>query len=155
MIVSAPTLSRLSMISRLLLVLLVVSATALQAQSSSVPEAPAMKPGDRLHIVIYRNSELTGTYTVTAEGTLLHPLFEEVRVADMPVSQARERMEAALLDEIAAPLFTFEPQYRVYVGGEVRQQGEFFLPETTVGQAIINAGGSTTRNRRQRVKLIR
>jgi protein involved in polysaccharide export with SLBB domain len=47
------------------------------------------------------------------------------------------------------------PLHRVYVGGNVRIQGEYFFADMSIGQAIINAGGSTTPDRRYRVRLIR
>lgn len=130
-------------------------APAFAQLQAAVAEPPMMQPGDRLEISIYRNPELSGVYTVTSEGTLLHPLFEEVRVAGVSIPEARARMDAALRKEMAEPLFTFEPHYRVYVGGAVRQQGQHFFPQTTVGQAIIDAGGSTAPDRRLRIRLIR
>lgn len=130
-------------------------ASPLHAQTSSALEAPVMMPGDRLEIVVYRHPDYGGTFTVTSEGRLLHPLFEHVHVAGVPIAEARSRMATELRRHLEEPLFTFEPRYRVYVGGEVRTQGEFHFPEMTIGQAIVNAGGSTTPDRRYRVRLIR
>jgi protein involved in polysaccharide export with SLBB domain len=127
----------------------------LEAQVNTVGEPSVMMPGDQLVVVVYRNTELSGTYTITSEGTLLHPLFSQVEVARVPVAEARDRMAEELRKHLEEPLFTFEPRYRVYVGGQVRLQGEHHLADMTVGQAIVNAGGSTTPNREYRVRLIR
>lgn len=118
-------------------------------------EPPPLAPGDRLEIVVFRSPELTGTYTITARGTPLHPLFEHVQVAGLPIEQARQRMESVLLEELADPRFTFEPLYRVYVGGDVRGQGEYHLRDMTIAQAILNAGGSTAPDRNNRLRLVR
>jgi protein involved in polysaccharide export with SLBB domain len=138
-----------------LLLLIVLAAGPAWGQSSQMASAsPVIMPGDRLEIVIWRNPELSGMYTVAADGTLLHPLLRDLRVAEMPVPEARSRMEAFLREFDAEPAFTFQPHYRVYVGGAVRQ-GQYHFPEMTVGQAITDAGGSTTPNRNLRVRLIR
>jgi protein involved in polysaccharide export with SLBB domain len=142
--------------AQLLALLLAFAAGPLRAQNGTgALDAPVLMPGDRLEIVVYLSPDLSGTYTVTSAGTLLHPLFEHVRVAEMPIGDARARMLAELRTHLEEPLFTFEPRYRVYVGGEVRTQGEYHFPEMTIGQAIVNAGGSTAPNRRHRVRLIR
>lgn len=125
------------------------------AQAPASLDAPMMMPGDQLEVVVYRNADFSGLYRITAQGTLLHPLFEHVQVAGVPIEEARRRMATELRNHLEEPLFTFEPRYRVYVGGLVRVQGEHFFPEMTVGEAIVLAGGSTSPDRRTRVRLIR
>ena len=139
---------------RLAALLCLVAGPAL-GQTAPPPSEPVLMPGDRLEVVVYRSSELTGVFTVATDGTLLHPLFATVQVAGVPIPEARRRMDEELRRHLQEPLFTFEPRYRVYVGGEVRTQSEFHFPEMTIGQAIVNAGGSTTPDRQLRVRLIR
>ena len=50
----------------LFFLLLLVPGGALHAQVPAAGQPPALMPGDRLNIVIYRYTELTGTYTVTS-----------------------------------------------------------------------------------------
>jgi len=140
----------------LLLLLAVTAAPAIGQASAPAPahEPPLMMPGDRLELVIWRNLELSGVYTIAADGTLLHPLMNGVRVAEVPIAEARGRMEVFLRDFDTEPLFTFQPLHRIYVGGAVRQ-GQYHMAEMSVGQAITDAGGSTTPNPRMRVRLIR
>jgi protein involved in polysaccharide export with SLBB domain len=138
----------------LLLLLAVTAAPAFGQVSAPAHEPPLMMPGDRLELVIWRNLELSGVYTIAADGTLLHPLMNGVRVAEVPIAEARGRMEVFLRDFDTEPLFTFQPLHRIYVGGAVRQ-GQYHMAEMSVGRAITDAGGSTTPNPRMRVRLIR
>lgn len=122
----------------------------------TLPTPPAtLHPGDRLNISVLRNQELSGTFTVDPDGTLHHPLYSAVQVAGVPIPEVRSRVDVFLRRFEAAPKFTVEPQYRVYVGGQVRDQNQQYLPEISIGQAITQAGGSTAPNRRYRVRVIR
>lgn len=114
-----------------------------------------LHPGDRLTVTVLRNQELSGTFTVDPDGTLHHPLYSQVQVVGVPIPQVRSRVDAFLRRFEADPKFTLDPQYRVYVGGQVRDQNQRYLPEISIGQAITEAGGSTAPNKRYRVRLIR
>lgn len=137
------------------LALLIAAVAPLQAQTPAAPAEAPLTAGDRVALVVWRNAELTGTYTVQPDGSLLHPLFLDVRLAEIPIDEARSRLETFLEGFVSEPQFTFQPLYRVYVGGNVRTQGEYHFPDSTVGQAIVNAGGSTTPDRRYRIRFIR
>ena len=143
--------------TRLLLLfgtLFLVLPAALRAQGAD--SAPGIiQPGDRVNIVVWRNAELSGTYTVGQDSALVHPLYGAVRVAGLPPSVAQERVRDFLTRFEVDPKVTFTPEYRVFVGGEVRNPNQHFFPEMTLGQAIVQAGGSTTPNRTQRVRFIR
>jgi protein involved in polysaccharide export with SLBB domain len=145
--------------TRLLLALalaLGVLARTAPAQQAAAPEAlPPLQPGDRVAVVVHRNGDLTGTYEVAVDGGLLHPLYRQVQVAGLPIPEAEARVRTFLQRYEANPQFLFRPEYRVYVGGAVRDQNQHFLPPMTLGQAVVRAGGSTTPNRRFRVRLIR
>lgn len=134
-----------------------LATTSLDAQASlSAPTGGPLQPGDRLELVIYPATEYNGVYTVAADGSLLHPLLSTVVVSGMDLEAARDRIDRFLKSNVLEdPLFLFQPLYRIWVGGEVSQQGQYFFPAGTVGQAIIEAGGSTTPNRDLRVRLIR
>src|SRR6188508_1842079 len=118
------------------LTLLAVFFVPVAAVAQNSTELPPMMPGDRVEIVFYPSYELNGTYTVTSEGTLLHPVFDRVQVANVPISVARSRIEAVVKEGFRSePRFTFEPRYKVYVGGAVRGQGQYYLQSMTIAQA--------------------
>src|SRR5687768_5374570 len=104
---------------------LLVASSPLYGQDPNVPEQAVLMPGDRLELSIWRNAELSGTYTVAPDGSLLHPLFREIRLTQVPISEAESRMRMALRNHLSEPEFTFMPLHRVYVGGNVRIQGEY------------------------------
>lgn len=153
-----PSPSARDSMKRLLVLLgasLLLPAT-LEAQSEAPSrERAALYPGDRVSIHIWRNPELSGTFQVAEDSSLVHPLYSAVKVAGVPIPDARERVHRYLQHYEASPQLTFTPEYRVFIGGAVRDQNQHYLPEMSVGQAIIRAGGSTTPNRTHRVRLIR
>lgn len=149
-------LLRLPMNRALLLLSLLagLAPTALPAQSGA-SGAPVLQPGDRASLEVYRNRELSGTFLVASDSTLLHPVFREVKVAGVPVEVAEARVREALRRFDVDPMFAFGPEYRVFVGGVVREQNQFYLPESSVAQAISRAGGSTAPDRRYRLRFVR
>lgn len=143
--------------SVLLLLALVLSLGDASALAQAAPSAsgPTLQPGDRMILEVYRKPELSGTFLVAQDGALMHPLFSQVQVSGVPIPTVRERLDQYLRRFEADPQFVVGPEYRVFVGGVVRDQNQFHLPEVSIAQAIVRAGGSTAPNRRHRVRLIR
>lgn len=127
----------------------------LPAQAVASAPGPVLQAGDRMNLEVYRKQELSGTFLVAQDGTLMHPLFSAVQVAGLPIPTVRERIDQYLRRFEADPQFVIGPEYRVFVGGVVRDQNQFHLPEVSIAQAIVRAGGSTAPSRRFRVRLIR
>lgn len=141
----------------LLPVLLLAGVAKLTAQESGFPMAtePVLRPGDRVHMHVWRNTELTGIVLVDKDGALQHPVYGQVHVAGVPLDTVEARLRGFLARYEASPMFTFVPEFLVYVGGSVRDQNQHFVPAISVGQAITRAGGSTTPSPRYRVRLLR
>jgi len=119
-------------------------------------DSSALAPGDVVRITVWRKPELSGEFVVTADGSVAHPLYREVRVAGVPLATAEQRLRTYLEKLEANPQFVIEPLLRVAVGGEVRQPNLYTLrPETSVSQAVALAGGPTERGRRDRLRLVR
>lgn len=150
---AVPAPSRLPMI-RALLVLLSLAASSVSAAAQAAAE-PMLHPGDRVTLTVYRNQELSGTFPVAPDSSLLHPVFRHVKVAGVPVPVAEARLREAMRRFDAEPMFAFAPEYRVFVGGMVRDPNQFHLPDMTVAQAISRAGGSTAPDRRFRLRFVR
>ncbi|HEX2202136.1 MAG TPA: polysaccharide biosynthesis/export family protein [Longimicrobium sp.] len=143
------------MLRRLLLALACAAAllpSALPAQDASA----SLRPGDAVRLVVWRQPELSGEFPVSPEGTIQHPLLNEVRVVGASRAEIRDRLRAVLARYEREPSFVFDFLYRVAVGGEVRLPNLYTLsPETTVGQAVAAAGGVTEFGRLDNVRLIR
>ena len=73
-----------------------------------------------------------------------------------PTLAADEQGRPVLLRLDANPQFVVQPLLRVAVGGEVVRPNLFNLPpETSVAQAVAQAGGATQQGQLDRVRLIR
>lgn len=132
-------------------------APIVQAQATADTSASdALTPGDLVRVTVWRKPELSGEFTVTPEGKLTHPLYQDVIVAGMPLAQAKARLAKFLEEYEQNPQIVLEPLLSVSVGGEVRQPNLYPVPRTTtVAQAIARAGGPTERGRIDKVTLVR
>lgn len=130
-----------------------MGATAAQAQTGG-PQA--LNPGDQVRIAVWRNPEMSGDFTVAANGTLNHPLYREVQVTGIPLTSVEERLRTFISRYTTNPQFVILPLVKIIVGGEVRAPNMFSVPpETTVTQAVILAGGASERGKLDNVRLLR
>ena len=138
------------------LLTLPLGALAQTSAGARVPRAGALNPGDVVRITVWRKPELSGEFVITADGTVSHPLYRDVRVTGLPLDAVDARIREFLGKLEANPQFVIAPLLRVAVGGEVRLPNLYTLgPETSLAQAVAMAGGPTDRGRRDRVRLIR
>ena len=115
-----------------------------------------LKPGDVLRIQVWHRAEFSGEFIVGPNGKLLHPLYQDVDVVNLPPSQVNANVAAFLGKYETNPQFIVQPLYRVLVGGEVRQGGLVNVPQTTtLPQAIAFAGGPAQEADMSDVKLLR
>lgn len=124
--------------------------------------APASEPqfrlkrGDILRIEVWRQPEYSGEFVIGADGSLIHPLYQEVPVADLTLPAARERLSEFLATYLQGARLVLEPLASVTVAGEVRQPNVYHLARgTTVAEAIGRAGGPTAYAELDRVRFVR
>jgi polysaccharide export outer membrane protein len=155
--VAGSTIRRLAVVAALLLFGGVrTTAHAQSAAPPSIGSNTSLKPGDVLRISVWRKPELSGDFVIAGDGTVSHPLYREVRVTGVPLSEVETRVREFLTKLETNPQFVIEPLLRVAVAGEVRQPNVYTLrPETSVTQAIAIAGGPTERGRRDRIVVTR
>ncbi|HSL70419.1 MAG TPA: polysaccharide biosynthesis/export family protein, partial [Longimicrobiales bacterium] len=145
---------------KLALAVMLLGYAATAAAQTAPPAANlvnvVLSPGDAVRITVMRHPELSGEFAVAGDGTLVHPIYRELRVAGVTMPDA-ERMVHQLLGRFEArPEFVLDPLFQVAVGGEVRQPNLYPLrPSTTIAQAVAVAGGATDRGRLDRVRLFR
>lgn len=133
--------------------LLAPIASAAQGRPS---KDPMLRPGDELRITVWRHPELSGDFVVAPDSTLVHPLYQAVKVAGAPLPVVRERLRGLLTPYEQGVEFVIEPLLAVTVAGEVRQPNLYRLSEaTTFAQAIAQAGGPTELGRLDKVRVIR
>lgn len=138
----------------LLVACLMLGTAVAEAQNPSGVQG--LNPGDQIRIVVWRNAELSGDFTIAANGTINHPLYREVQVTGIPLSSVEDRLRTFLARYATNPQFVLLPLVKIIVGGEVRTPNVFSVPpETTVAQALILAGGPSERGRLDNVHLLR
>jgi len=115
-----------------------------------------LRPGDVLRITVWRHPEMSGEFVVAPDSTLVHPLYQVVKVAGAPLPVVKERLRGLLATYEQDVQLVIEPLFPVTVAGEVRVPNLYRLPQgTTFAQAIAQAGGLTELGRLDRVHVIR
>lgn len=129
--------------------------TSASPPGATASDAVVLSPGDAIRITVWRKPELSGEFPIAGNGTIVHPLYRDVRVTGIPMSAVEAAVREVISRMENAP-FVIEPLLRVSVEGEVRTPSVYTLrPETSVAQAIAMAGGPTERGRADRVRVIR
>jgi polysaccharide export outer membrane protein len=145
----------------LLLPLLFIPLTAepgeLRAQGTASEAAQTMLlPGDSVRVMVWRKPEMSGDFIVAPDGSITHPLYRAVRVGGVPFSTAESNVRTFLARFEQDPQFVLEPLVRVSVSGEVgRPQVLAVRPETTIGEAVAQAGGPNQFGNSGRVRVLR
>src|SRR5690606_7173213 len=130
--------------------LLAIATTAAGAQSEAGAGPPTseatLRPGDVLRIEVWRQPELSGEFSIAADGTVIHPLYRSLQVAGVPIPAVEDRIRELLRRYEADPQVVVEPRVRITVSGEIRQPGVLAVPiGTTLTHAVGLGGGPTER----------
>jgi polysaccharide export outer membrane protein len=117
---------------------------------------PVLRPGDVLRINVWRHPEMSGEFTVAPDSTLVHPLYQVLKVTGAPLAVVKERLRSLLATYEQDVQLVVEPLFPVTVAGEVRTPNLYHLSQgTTFSQAIGQAGGLTEAGRLDKVRVIR
>lgn len=141
---------------RLLVLSLAWTPCALWAQAPESAGESMLVPGDSLRIVVWRRPEMSGDFVVDQNGNVTHPLYRDVKVANVPFRTAEANLRTFLQQFDANPQFVMEPLLRVAVSGEVGRPSVYAMqPRTTLAEAVARAGGVGQNGQRQRVRIFR
>src|SRR5262245_40708643 len=90
-------------------------------------------PQDVLAITSYDQADLSGKFTVEADGTFTYPLIERVRAGGLTLRQLEAQLRKQLVDggffknpQITVAVESYKSQ-KVFVVGEVRLPGPYTL----------------------------
>ena len=136
----------------------VVSGTVRAQSPALAPTADqvTLAPGDSVRIVVWRKPEMSGDFIVGPDGTITHPLYRAVRVGGVPFSTAEVNVRNFLARFEQDPQFVVEPLVRVAISGEVGRPQVFAVrPETSIADAVAQAGGPNQFGKRDRVRVLR
>jgi polysaccharide export outer membrane protein len=117
----------------------------------------ALRPGDVLKIVVYRDKELSNEYPIDARGYVQIPGLGVIKAAGLEPAEVTERLKLALVERgFARPEISVQPLIRVSVLGEVRTPNVYPVdPGTSLLQLLTVAGGPTDRAKLQDTRVIR
>jgi polysaccharide biosynthesis/export protein len=106
-------------------------------------------PQDVLMITSYDQSDLSGKFTVEADGTFTYPLIGRIKIGGMTLREVEAKLKKQLVDEgyFRKPQITVSiEQYRsqkIFVVGEVRSPGSYPLSgDMNLVEALARAGST-------------
>jgi protein involved in polysaccharide export with SLBB domain len=140
-----------------LLLLLAISWPRLEAQQlAGDPSRLTLFPGDVIRIDVWQQKEYGCECLIAADGSIVHPLYRELRVTGLPLTEVENKLRVFLSRYLSNPTFDIQALLRVIVAGEVRTPNIYTVPPgTSVAQVIAMAGGPTDRGKLEDVRLIR
>jgi polysaccharide export outer membrane protein len=145
-----------NLLLRLIPLVLAVSGSALAQTPAPSTEQVSLAPGDSIRVVVWRKPEMSGDFIVGPDGTITHPLYRAVQVGGIPFTTAQINIRNFLARFEQDPQFIAEPLVRVAISGEVGRAQVFALrPETSIAEAIAQAGGPNQFAKRDRVRVLR
>lgn len=126
----------------------------------SDPVSYALQIGDELAIKFWGIPELDQDLVIRPDGRISLPFIDEVQAAGLTPAQLDDDLTRLYAGELKNPQITIIVRqalgHRVFVGGEVAQQGPVpIVGELTLLQAVQQAGGFLPSARRRQVLLIR
>lgn len=129
------------------------------AYERSLGRTSQLGVGDKVRINVFGENDLTGVYSITADGNIEFPLIGAVRAQGLTLSTFRRNLRGRLANGyLSNPKITVEiASYRpIFVHGEVRNGGEYpYRIGTRLKDAIAVAGGFNYRADESRVLLTR
>jgi polysaccharide export outer membrane protein len=140
-------------------------AGAAEAKKAAVP-SPAVAEGyligvgDVLHVVVWKEPDLTQNATVRLDGMITLPLLGDVKAAGRAPGELAKSLAAEFERLVESPRVTVSisqaTSARVYVVGQMVKPGEFALSgQMTVLQALALAGGFKEFARPESIVIIR
>jgi polysaccharide export outer membrane protein len=120
------------------------------------PDPVTLSSGDSVRITVWRKPEFSGDFIVGPDGSITHPLYRTVRVGGVPFTTAESNLRTFLARFEQDPQFVVEPLVRVAVSGEVGRPQVFAVrPETSIADAVAQAGGPNQFGKQDRVRVLR
>lgn len=103
--------------------------------------------GDKIHITVFGEADLSGDFQVDATGVVRLPLIGQVKAGGLTAHEVESSIAAALAQgylndpKVAVEITTYRP---FYIVGEVQKPGEYpFANGMTASSAVALAGGFT------------
>ena len=116
-----------------------------QAPPNAIDSTYIIGPEDVLHVAVWKESDLTVTEPVRADGKISLPLLNDVQAAGLTPMQLADSLTERLKKFVADPrvtvVVTAINSKKIYLIGEIGHAGAMSLtPNMTVMQALASAG---------------
>jgi len=132
-----------------------------QAGHAAIPPQDGnyrLGPGDKLHIIVFGEDDLTGDYTVSDQGDVSLPLIGVVHATGESVDYFTRQVTDSFSKggyltnpHVAVGVLTYRP---FYILGEVNKPGEYpYSPPMTIMDAAATAGGFTYRANQHHIMI--
>lgn len=124
------------------------SAEAMQ-QSTAAAQSYRLAPGDKVHVTVFNEENLSGNYVVGPDGRVTLPLAGGLQAAGLTLPQFQTAVTKLLKGD-----FVQDPNVTItasdlrpyYILGEVKKPGRYsYMPDLTVLNAVATAEGFTYR----------
>ena len=121
-----------------------------------------LQPGDLVDIQVYKEEDMSRTLRISTQGYIAFPLVGNIKIADLNISQAANKIEEKLKSYLKNPsvslLIKEYANKTLYVLGQVKKPSSIAIPPEktmTVLEAITSAGGFTDIAAISKVKILR
>ena len=135
---------------------------AKEIQELKVSSDYLLQPGDLVDIQVYKEEDMSRTLRISTQGNIAFPLVGNIKIADLNVSQAANKIEEKLKSYLKNPsvslLIKEYANKTLYVLGQVKKPSSIAIPPEktmTVLEAITSAGGFTDIAAISKVKVLR
>ena len=115
--------------------------------------------GDQVRVNVYGHEDLSGDFSVDADGGISLPLVGNMRAQNHTTKELSQAIADALQPDylknprVSTEVLSYRPYY---VMGEIAQPGSYpFVKGMTVVNAVAVAGGFTYRARKGRITIVR
>jgi len=136
--------------------------------TSALAQVQPIQPGDSLQISVWQDPKLDRTVVVGPDGSIAFPLAGHINTTGMTPQKLEDTLKERLQKNYSEPLnITVSlaavnanaialTTPRVYIMGEVQKPGPYTLrTDTTIAQALAQAGGLGLYAAQQRIQLHR
>lgn len=119
------------------------------AATGSADTSYQLDTGDRVHLTVFGEPDLSGDYDVDGSGYLRLPLIGQIHAAGLTLLQVEDSLQRKLSEgylknpKVSAEVINYRP---FYIIGEVNKPGEYpYASGMNVLTAVAVAGGFTYR----------
>lgn len=135
-----------------------------QTQSGGQPQPPPaagvaqnhLEPGDVVRLRIWREENMSGEFTVDAEGMVVFPRLGARSVTGRNPSVLKDELVQEYSRLLRTPSVEVTFLRRIAVGGAVQRPAVYHIdPTMTIRDVVLEAGGPTPTGRNDVIELIR